>query len=184
MPPKACIPPPIVFLNKNTDGDNADRFDKCGAFHLHKRLLHHVDLRGEWQVCEACLDSWSQGNCTVSGDFRMVPRHWWMKMYDVFQIGCDSAGTTEGVLSDADGAAGIINENDMFQPLNVTLDYILHFLEGHHAKSSTIKQTTHTRVMKLVKAAMAWKKTSRTSTEVEEYTRQLDSVMGDIVKEV
>jgi len=193
------------------DGINAieeyecDMCDTCDAV-LHTNCLQVLHtLRGEWSLCPTCLVQFQR---SLRGDFRSIPDASWNRIYDMFSDGCQRGvrpvATGPNCLQsprvcqlEGGGTAGADRDEVDTQTatrsmpgealgsnarrLDTTLDYILRFLEGDHAKSGSLTEQTKDDIMRHVKATLAWKRQARTCHEIEEKIAELNTMMMEIV---
>ena len=64
-----------------------------------------------------------------------------------------------------------------FGDLDTTLEYVIKFLEGDHAKSSQISGATRSSILSKVKDVLQWKKRPRTEPQISEHVAELNSMM-------
>ena len=144
------------------------------------------NIQGECSLCDSCLTSLEKlpSVRSIRCDFRGLPAAYWEKLHVMFQtrpgISTKADAPTE---EPADVSPGT-PPDELFKPLDSTLDFIVKFLEGAHTKSARITPDTHSTVLRFVKAAMEWKQTPRSSQEVENYTNKLNDLMAAIVKQL
>ena len=84
----------------------------------------------------------------------------------------------------ADYTTAAAGEKDLCEPLEITIDYMLRFLEGDHSRSQRLAESDRGTVLSLVKSAMSWKTAQRPAKEVEKYTQNLNNVMSEIVRKL
>ena len=70
---------------------------------------------------------------------------------------------------------------DLCEQLDCTLDYIMKFLEGDHAKSANTFESTRTRILDRVKTTIQWRLQAPSHDEVQGEIACLNSMMSDIV---
>ena len=157
---------------------------RWGRLHLWRHVAHSLheqssDRRGRrWQIlCSSCIDAQ-----------RPIARG--SEHSESSDTNPDDAGNEHSdAFRKTETAADAVADSDLdapadavFKPLDVTLDYILKFLEGEHAKSVQVAPATRSTVLRCVKAAVVWKQTPRSSHEVENYNRKLNDLMSSVVK--
>jgi len=151
-----------------------DACDICGRY-FHSTCLHELlDARGERSLCDEC----EQGTTDI--ERAASPSA------EVPAMARRSAPIAAPVASTEDIASEVCNigEEDVLKPLNSTLDFILRFLEGEHAKSSKIHQSVRASILEEVKSAIAWKQQTHPKEKVQEKVAELNAMMGDIVRQL
>ena len=155
--PEACEQCGAAFASSQLCEDYVDRCDKCGSF-CHTECLHSaVDTKGDWNLCTACMSLQSPAQVSAIGS---------------------AASITEDT-------EAISHSHVAEQPcvsLDVTLDYIVRFLEGDHAKSRSISQGTRSAVLEHVKDAIAWKAEDHTNEEIQQKAQELNAMMSKVVR--
>ena len=68
-----------------------------------------------------------------------------------------------------------------FQKLELTLDYMVKFLEGGHAKSKIASDKLRSSILHHVRATMSWKAKPRTQEAVDSKISELNTMMLGIV---
>ena len=167
---------------------DGDRCDTCGT-PCHTYCLREViELRGAWSLCSLCHGARLNDARTVVGDFRRVPAGFWHHLYKEFRFedgGNATAQGQEAASPCSPDSSAAPDADSLFKPLDITLDYMLKFLEGEHVKSESISEKNRSTVLGLIKSAMSWKATTqRSSQDVREYTQKLNNVMGEIVRKM
>ena len=199
----------VVMDGTNAIGEyECDMCDTCDAV-LHTNCLQVLHtLRGEWSVCPTCLVRFQH---SIKCDLRSMPAASWNRIYDLFSDGrqrdvCLTATgpnclqTLRVCAGESGGNSGADRDEIETQTatrsmpgealesnarrLDTTLDYILRFLEGDHAKSGSLTEQIKDDVMHRIKATLAWKRQGRTGHEIEEKVAELNSMMMEIVSKL
>ena len=141
------------------DGDfDCDRCDKCGTF-LHFECIH-TSVDREWSLCRTCFHT--HGHSATRDT----------------QLECDKPAS-ELQASQASQLGEV-----QHTPLDVTLEYMVKFLEGDHAKSDQVSKAKRDEVLKHIRATMAWQSGPRSPTEVKAKGEELNNMMMEIVQQV
>ena len=88
----------------------------------------------------------------------------------------------QGQDSCAGGPAARTCQDAVLQQLDATLDFVLKFLEGEHAKSGLLSKLDRAKVVQQVKLTLAWKLQGRTQLEVEARIQEINAMMSEIVQ--
>lgn len=201
----------VIMDGTNADGDyECDMCDRCDAV-LHSRcLVPFINIHGEWSLCQGCLHRAQHGGglCSIQCDLRTLPSAAWNNIYKLFSNDtCEleaadplhSRGTSTENPSLRPGAAAAVTakalpieagsimsrkEEDIFKPLDSTLDFIVRFLEGEHTKSEKITQSMRESILKAVRSAMAWRRHDRSQEAVQHKVEELNTMMSRIVNQL
>ena len=75
-------------------------------------------------------------------------------------------------------------ENHIMDPLENTLDYILRFVEGEHAKSDRLPEHDREQILFCVKATLSWKALPRTEEAVTRKIGELNEMMARTLSKI
>jgi len=158
---------------------SCDRCDKCGKFCHAACLWLDTGFKGE---CSVCADCWQTSPGT--GDFRSTPSHFWRQLHAKFtqEPAPSPSAVPDSVCSPRLNVAAV--EEAVYEPLDRNLDYILKFLEGHHAKSHAVSSTARDTIMDRVKDTIRWKSSGRSPQEVEGKIKELNAMMISVVSDL
>jgi len=180
---------------------NGDRCDTCDRY-VHSRCLNDFqNFRGEWSLCDFCLDRFEStpGLPSIRCDVRALPSSYWEKLYTKFcsqqplndpAIGrgspeARSHSKEEFGENDCNNINSKCDDNDVgmaaiFQPLDNVLDFVVKFLEGEHPKSSCMASDTRAMILAMVRQSLAWKTENRTADEVRAKVIEINHIMSTV----
>ena len=152
-----------------------DACDICAAVHHTSCLETVVDDCAERLICGACLEQHvaptALGFCSMVVETTTSNKEF--PEQDANLV-CASAAASQAKH----------DEEDVCRALDVSLDYIMKFLEGQHVKSGKVTGEQRARILERVKAAIVWKQDTRSSAEVQRLVDNLNGMMSEIVQQL
>ena len=151
---------------------SGDACDLCAAVHHSECLLEALGPRGNYSLCHECL--------AQNASFSMATPE------EVAEHGEDERNCfeTKEAMNAGNGWEGDAPAEDAFKALDVTLDFIVKFLEGAHAKSTTISKDDRSAILQRVQSSLEWKKQWRSKHEVQTMVEDLNVMMTSIVRRI